>query len=460
SVETESLRVRPRPIPRRARPLRRGGIQGGGEREDKTAARRRTPSNQPFRPSWPAMSLDGKVLLLVHPDEALRGRLTSTLRRAGARVMQATDDDEAWLRIDMVFEPDGVVGYFAGAGEGSEWIGDRIRSAVGDRIPLVVLAEDRREALRRGYDHIVGPPFDAEEVMLVTRSSLERGRSDRSLSGDLAQLPVPDLLQTASINGQSGCITLRRGPRSGQIWLRDGRVVDAQLEPWAGDEATVGRDAVLELVTWSDGTFSVDFGPVEAPERVHEPTAHLVLEAMRRLDEAERRRHPGHAGLPDEPPPPTREQKTAHLALLLLNVTASWASDHFLPDLLGRRLESSRRAGLAEHPVLDRFAVDLGGGRVAFRSGAGQLASEHIEGVARGVAAWLRLLFAELDRAMPGRYRLTELETLTEAHHDDLETLGFSAALGWSAPETATPVTGADLADIFAGQSAAPETTL
>ncbi|MEO1086165.1 MAG: DUF4388 domain-containing protein, partial [Acidobacteriota bacterium] len=209
----------------------------------------------------------------------------------------------------------------------------------------------------------------------------------------------------------------------------------------------------------SEGAFSVDFGPVDAPERIHEPTAHLVLEAMRRLDEAERRRHPGHAGLPDEPPPPTREQKAAHLALLLLNVTASWASDYLLPELLGRRLEASRRAGLAEHPMLERFAVDLDGGRVAFRAGGGRLAPEHVEGVARSVAAWLRLFFAELERAMPGRYRLSELATLTEAHHDDLEALGFSAALGWSVPDTAPPVTGADLAGTFVDESTAPETT-
>lgn len=390
--------------------------------------------------------MHNKILLVFHPADEIRSRLSAALRSAGARVMRAATADEARQRVESDLVPDALIAHLgaadSGAGDGAaSWIGELLAQRGKSPIPVVVLADDRRQALRRGFVDVVAPPFDDEEVILVTRSSLARTDWARNLAGDLDKMPLPDLLQTAATNGQSGHVLIRGGDtrhgggRTGEIWLRDGRVIDAELEAQGGQPALASLDALYELLTWQEGTFAVDFGPVSVPETIADSTPHLVLEAMRRLDERRRMEQPGHAGLPDEPPAPTREEKIAHLALLLPSVAASWVSDHLRPKVLAGRLEASRSEAASEHPALELFRVDPATGHPAYRPGADSLSAQASAALPAAVAAWLRTFFAKVERAIPGRCQPERLATLTEAHRDDLAELGFADALGWS-PET------------------------
>lgn len=374
--------------------------------------------------------MNKKSIFLIHPDPDIRDRLTAALTRSSFDVVSAASGSEAWARIDSAFEPRVVLAHLGPGDVDETWIGDRIRKS-SRSFPVVVLAEDRRKALRRGFVDVIDYPFDDEEVVLVTRLTLERGESDSNLSGDLDKMPLTDLLQTSAAGGRSAHMVMRRQRLSGELWIRDGQVIDARLEDPARGRDLLGRDAVFEMVTWEHGSFTVDFGPVDAPERISDPTQHLLLEAVRRIDEARRRSAPGHAGLPDEPPPPTPEEKAAHHALLLLNITASWVSDHLLPKVLMERLEMARQQVLGNHPILQRLQVDPVTARVIYAQGALPTADE-IPAMANGVAAWLRSFLAIVERAIPGRYNLERLAVLTGAHRKDLESLGFAEALGWS----------------------------
>src|SRR4029077_5416040 len=147
-------------------------------------------------------------------------------------------------------------------------------------------------------------------------------------------------------------IVVRNPGSQGTLWLRDGRVVDAQL---AGGEC--GRGAVYRMGVWEEGTFEADFNPVAVPDRIFQPTSALLLEAMRRRDETLRDAPPPHAAIPDVPPPPPPPLLAVHRGLMLLNVAASYASEYVEPALLGARLETARTALVAEHPALDAFQV-------------------------------------------------------------------------------------------------------
>lgn len=386
----------------------------------------------------PDTAMNDRPLLLVHPDREDRDRLGRALAAAGYAVTAAETSSDAWAGFAESPRPDVVVARLDPAEDlQNGWIGARLRDRDSTRhLPVVVLsdAEDRRRALRHGYVNVLQAPVDAEELVLATRLAVEQARRERNLTGDLDKMSLPDLLQTTASNRRSGEITVRRGRRVGTLWLRDGRVIDARLgvEGDSEDDLAEGREAVYEMVTWDEGSFAVDFGPVDRPERLRDSTSFLLLEAMRRLDESRAAEPPGHAGLPDDPPPPSAEEKAVHLGLLLLNVMASWVSDRLRPELLADRLERTRAALVGEHSALERFAVDDELGRVAYALDAPPPGPADVEPVVSATATWLRAFAAEIDRSLPGRYSLDRLAVLTEAHRDALTDLGFTAALGWA----------------------------
>lgn len=247
----------------------------------------------------------------------------------------------------------------------------------------------------------------------------------RPLSGSLEHLSIPDLLQTAEANRRSGRIGLFHRGRTGTLWMREGRVVDAEIA-----EGPRGREAVYEMAFWDAGTFEADFTPVDVQERIFDSTSALLLEAMRLRDEALRGAAPPHAAIPDPPPPPPRPLLALHRGLTLLNVAAAWAADALEPELLARRLEETRCQALAGHPSLEIFAVTAGGAVISTRSEAEAAARMGSEALVRGVAVWLLLLLSVLERALPGRFSLPRLRSMTEAIQEDLASLGFYRELG------------------------------
>lgn len=261
-------------------------------------------------------------------------------------------------------------------------------------------------------------------------------RTTPGFSGSLEQLSAADLLQTAEAGRRSGTITLQRGERAGTVWLREGRVIDAEIHG-GGDVRRRGAEAVYEMAVWQEGAFEAELvaAAPALPQRIFQPTSALLLEAMRRRDEELRDAPPPHAALADPPPPPPRPVLALHRGLTLLNVAVSYACDQAEPALLERRLEDARRALLPEHPALGLFAVRPGGA-VALAGGAGAagpLTEESTDPLVRAVARWLERFFAVMERALPGRFPLRRLRSITEAVQEDLGALGFYRELGLEA---------------------------
>lgn len=100
-----------------------------------------------------------------------------------------------------------------------------------------------------------------------------------SLQGSLKHLQLADVIQLISVSGKTGMFHLKRDGREGQIYLKDGNIVHAELEEIKGEEA------VYELAIWNDGEFY--FEPdVEAQIRtISKSNTNLLMEAARRLDE-------------------------------------------------------------------------------------------------------------------------------------------------------------------------------
>jgi CheY-like chemotaxis protein len=372
--------------------------------------------------------MNGKFALIVHRDPQISRRISQALAGAGLKVMAAATDEEALGRLGTFFVPDVLLTSLDAADPaGSPTLSLLRANPLTQHVPTVILAsgapDERRRCLRLGITLIVEPPHEDEDVLLNTRLALERHRDERLLSGSLEQLSVPDLLQTLETTRRGGLVTLKSAGRVGTLWLKGGRVIDAEI-----NDGRRGKEAVLAIALWQQGTFEADFNPVSVPERISESTSYLLLEAMRLKDESSRDEDSlPSAALPDPPPQPARPLLAVHRALTLLNVAASYAENHIEPALLEQRLERFRQALLAEHPLLDHFTVGPGG-RTAWT--AGEISERDVESLVEAVGRWLRDFFQHMEHALPQRFSIRKLRTLTEAVQDDMEVLGFYGALG------------------------------
>ncbi|MFI5318073.1 MAG: DUF4388 domain-containing protein [Myxococcota bacterium] len=137
------------------------------------------------------------------------------------------------------------------------------------------------------------------------QESVEKATASAStVEGDLAQIPLVDVLQLLHQNARTGRLTVTRGDGAqardrGEIWLREGNVMQAAVAPRAQDEK-----ALYRMLGWRDGSFGFAPSSEMRAARMQAPTRALLLEGVRQLDETNRLSR----GLPPE---------TAHVALAL-----------------------------------------------------------------------------------------------------------------------------------------------
>ncbi len=100
-----------------------------------------------------------------------------------------------------------------------------------------------------------------------------------SFQGSIQELPVPDIIQLVSVSGKTGMFMLARGAERGYIYLKNGRIVHAELGSQSGEEA------VYALAIWSTGDFQFSPGRETEAVTVDKTNTSLLMEAARRLDE-------------------------------------------------------------------------------------------------------------------------------------------------------------------------------
>lgn len=153
----------------------------------------------------------------------------------------------------------------------------------------------RRHGFRVGADDYLDKPCDPRELALRVASALRRGRSrggqdpapPRGFSGAIEDISLASLLVLLEMEHKTGMLVLcRRGSRERcRVFLREGHLVAAFLD---GDPGRVHRELLYDIVGWSAGVFEFKSLPVEMRDEVGVNTTHLLMEAMRRIDEDSR----------------------------------------------------------------------------------------------------------------------------------------------------------------------------
>src|SRR5512143_846918 len=100
-----------------------------------------------------------------------------------------------------------------------------------------------------------------------------------AFQGSLAELHLPDIIQLVSVSGKTGVFHLEDKAHHGRIWLADGKIVHAEVDDLAGEEA------VYALAIWRSGEFRFEAGVAAPRVSIQKSNTNLLMEAARRLDE-------------------------------------------------------------------------------------------------------------------------------------------------------------------------------
>lgn len=108
-----------------------------------------------------------------------------------------------------------------------------------------------------------------------------------SLAGMLEQIGLPSLLTMLEVEKKDGVmgLTNQSTGETGCIFLHSGRVVAARL---AGQAKIMNEEVIYHFLGWSEGQFEFTPCDVDIKNEIDVPTAYLLLEGMRRLDETAR----------------------------------------------------------------------------------------------------------------------------------------------------------------------------
>ena len=172
-----------------------------------------------------------RKILLADPDPATARALAPALRQRGFQVHTARDGSRA-LQITILRFPDLVI-----FDERCPLVDTRTFVRIlrtnprTERIPVILTGEsDDPDRVRLGT--YLRKPFSEDEGLSRIDQVFRRVEAARAVSGEsreiegnLAQIPLVDLLQILSVNKKTGRLTVEREGEQAEIALRDGRVL-------------------------------------------------------------------------------------------------------------------------------------------------------------------------------------------------------------------------------------------
>ena len=151
--------------------------------------------------------------------------------------------------------------------------GDRV--LIGTSILKLITAADAN-------DENVGATKEELNQRLDELGKRQANKGDVT-SGDISELPLPDILTLLSTNKKTGVLAVRNDDHEGRVYLKGGRIFYAILD----DNDELGPlKALFRMIGFDSGTF--ELGPPSDEDFVlelEEPTDQLVADAVRQSNE-------------------------------------------------------------------------------------------------------------------------------------------------------------------------------
>lgn len=231
-------------------------------------------------------------ILIVEDDAELRALLGDLLGEAGYVVAVAGDGLEG-LRGVVDDPPDLILSdVLMPRMTGLELCALLKDSPQTRHIPFIFLTcvDDAVNGFDVGADDYLTKPFRHRELLARVRAVFRRTESvppelaTGGLRGSLAELSLPEILQTLHVGRASGCLAVVTADveSRARLWLEQGELVAAHMD---GPDEADGEEALFRAARWQDGIFSFDSTNRAELWTVQGTMEGLLLEAARVLDE-------------------------------------------------------------------------------------------------------------------------------------------------------------------------------
>jgi DNA-binding response OmpR family regulator len=209
------------------------------------------------------------------------------------------------------------------------------------------------KALELGADDFLPKPWSMEVTTSKIRREMQKRASSgkqrpmpassqfTGVSGSLADMSVLDIVQSLELGRKSAQVTINyEDGRGGELYVKRGELKGARTADKRSDEA------FFELVPPGPGAFRIEYREPDGVDDITQPNTYLMLEALRRMDEADALR-------PDRPPQaPPRDAPSSIPPL------AFFSED--LPSLSGTLSAPALAPPAPPRPDLARLVGDLG----------------------------------------------------------------------------------------------------
>jgi pSer/pThr/pTyr-binding forkhead associated (FHA) protein len=108
--------------------------------------------------------------------------------------------------------------------------------------------------------------------------------SNRTMSGSIEEVPLPDLLQLFGTSKKSGVLVVRTETDDvGKIYMRKGLIYYASINDL---EDVPPMKSIFRMLTWQKGLFDLDPADErELPNEINVSVQEVLMEGMRQLDE-------------------------------------------------------------------------------------------------------------------------------------------------------------------------------
>jgi CheY-like chemotaxis protein len=138
--------------------------------------------------------------------------------------------------------------------------------------------EVHKEATRRGSYFYLEKPFEISDIRTLILKALEEKRG--GFVGQVVDLQLVDIIQMACLGRFTMSLTVTKGDEGGLIYFQNGEIAHAEL----GD--IEGKEALYTILNWHEGRFNSQMGIAPPKETIADRWEHLLLDGMRRQDEA------------------------------------------------------------------------------------------------------------------------------------------------------------------------------
>lgn len=235
------------------------------------------------------------LVLVADGDSKNLQILKENLEASGFVVIAVPNGNKGWEEIQQM-PPNLVLTEVNLPGLNGYQLLERLQADPNTKnIPLIFLTNQREiqqrvRAFELGAKDYLVKPLHVKEVIAHIRMvfrRLERRKSEQletymKFSGRLDQLNLADLIESFGVERKTGVLTISNGRRTGQVYFREGTVVNAAL----GN--IIQEPAIYQMLPWNRGYFNMVFKEIDVPDEISISNLGLLLHGVKRMEMREK----------------------------------------------------------------------------------------------------------------------------------------------------------------------------